>query len=69
MYYSPLKIRTKEGIFLGKTKDFNSFYFDFNRKDNTVNNNSTITKYYHLMKIMFKFMNVFIIIFLIYFQK
>ena len=50
IYYSPLKIRTKEGTFFGKTKDINSFYFDFNRKDNTINNNSTITKYYHLMQ-------------------
>ena len=55
IYYSPLKIRTKEGSFLGKTKDINSFYFDYNRKDNNINtiNNGkyfTITKYYHFMQ-------------------
>ena len=50
IYYSPLKIRTKEGTFFGKTEDINSFYFDFNRKDNIINNDYTITKYYHFMQ-------------------
>ena len=54
IYYSPLKIRTKEGSFFGKIKDINSFYFDYNRKDNNINNINnekffTITKYYHFM--------------------
>ena len=52
IYYSPLKIITKEGTFFGKTKDINSFYYDYYRKDSINNNNNyfTLTKYYHFMQ-------------------
>ena len=52
IYYSPLKIITREGNIFGKTRDINAFYFDFNRKENNVNNdkNYTITQYYHFMQ-------------------
>ena len=52
IYYSPLKIRTKEGSFFSIVKDIDSFYFDFNRKDNNVNNEKfyILAKYYHYMQ-------------------
>ena len=51
IYYSPLKIRTKEGSFLGKTKDINSFFFDYNIKDSKMNIiNNALTKYYHFIQ-------------------
>ena len=56
IYYSPLKISTKEGSFLGKRKDINSFFFDYNLKDNKSKDNKLnieefiITKYYHFMQ-------------------
>ena len=52
IYYSPLKIRTKEGTFFGKIKDISSFYYDYYRTDIINNNNNyfTLTKYYHFMQ-------------------
>ena len=52
IYYSPLKIRTKEGNIFGTTKDINSFYFDFNREESNENSKNifTIAKYNHLMQ-------------------
>ena len=52
IYYSPIKIRTKEGNIFGTTKDINSFYFDFNREETNENNKNyfTIAKYNHLMQ-------------------
>ena len=52
IYYSPLKIRTKEGTFFGKIKDISSFYYEYYRTDIINNNNNyfTLTKYYHFMQ-------------------
>ena len=52
IYYSPFKIRTKEGNIFGTIKDINSFYFDFKREESNENNKNyfTIAKYNHLMQ-------------------
>ncbi len=52
IYFSPLKVITEIGSFLGKKYDIKSFYFDFNRKGSANNNEKyfTITKYYHIMQ-------------------
>ena len=53
MHFSPLRVITKIGSVFGKTKDINSFYFDFNRKgvaNNVGEQYFTITRYYHLMQ-------------------
>ena len=52
IHYSPLKVRTNEGSLFTKSRELNSFYFDFNRKGSANNNPKyfTITKYYHLMQ-------------------
>ena len=52
IYYSPLKIRTREGNIFGKTRDIDSFVFDFHRKENNANNdkNYKITQYYHFIQ-------------------
>ena len=53
IHYSPLKVITKIGSIFGKTREINSFYFDFNRKgaaNNAGEKYYTITRYYHLMQ-------------------
>ena len=53
IHFSPLRIKTKFGNIFSKTRDINSFYFDFNRKGAANNYNEkyfTLTKYYHLMQ-------------------
>ena len=53
IHFSPVRVITTIGSIFGESYDFNSFYFDFNRKG-TANNLGqkyfTITRYYHLMQ-------------------
>ena len=52
LHFSPLRVRTELGSIVRNSYDINSFYFDFNRKGSSSNNEKyfTITKYYHLMQ-------------------
>ena len=53
LHFSPVSIKTRIGSILGEDNIFNSFYFNFNRKevvDNADEKYFTITKYYYLIQ-------------------
>ena len=53
IHFSPIRVITEIGSILGRTRNINSFYFDFNRKgaaNNAGEKYFTITRYYHLMQ-------------------
>ena len=52
IHYSPIKLKTSEGVIFGKSYENISYSFDYNRKGSAENDNNLflLTKYYHLMQ-------------------
>ena len=52
IHFSPIKLKTNEGSLFGKTYEYNSYCYDYDRKGSADNDNNLfmLSKYYHLLQ-------------------